>query len=285
MSAELQTAGQVRWAGVRLSGPTTVRNLDVIDLLANYCKWCGECIFDSSTKPRMFCDNNNVCCNAYSRAKKRGKAKRSSFAVCQARAKMWLRIWEWGKAGSTVDNIRVSRDEVIRASGQTVECTRDFSDRINNKSLLTFTTPEDHIRKVKMTLNRIVERRKAKQKGKDKRREHKGIDVHVKPIEPKSNADRDVLRDLDWAERQKRIGSGKMPRLNTNWCSQCNHYVAQDHEHPMDAPTIVSSEQRKTLASIGFADYEMTVEVLRAESERIEEKYQALRSKYRVVGG
>jgi hypothetical protein len=40
---------------------------------------------------------------------------------------------------------------------------------------------------------------------KDRRREHVGHDVHVKPIEPKSNADRDVLRDLDWAERQQKL--------------------------------------------------------------------------------
>lgn len=44
-----------------------VRNLDVIDYLANDCKWCGEVIFNSSTKPRSFCDNNNRCCNNYSR--------------------------------------------------------------------------------------------------------------------------------------------------------------------------------------------------------------------------
>jgi len=46
---------------------TVVRNLDVINYLANSCKWCCEYIFDSSTKPRKFCDNNNVCCNNYSR--------------------------------------------------------------------------------------------------------------------------------------------------------------------------------------------------------------------------
>jgi hypothetical protein len=45
-----------------------VRNLYVIDYLAKWCKWCGAVIFDSSTKPRMFCDNNNVCCNAFSRS-------------------------------------------------------------------------------------------------------------------------------------------------------------------------------------------------------------------------
>jgi hypothetical protein len=44
-----------------------VRNLDVTDYLANRCKWCGEYIFDSSTKPRRFCDNGNVCWNNYSR--------------------------------------------------------------------------------------------------------------------------------------------------------------------------------------------------------------------------
>jgi hypothetical protein len=45
----------------------TVRNLDVIDFLANRCRWCGEYIFDSATKPRRFCNNNNVCCNKFSR--------------------------------------------------------------------------------------------------------------------------------------------------------------------------------------------------------------------------
>jgi len=131
----------------------------VIDYLAKRCKWCGADVIDSPTKHRQFCDNNNVCCNAYSRAKKRGKAKRSSLTVCRARAQRWVKLWEWGKAGSTVDNIRVSRDEVIRASGQTVECIRDFSDQISEKPL-TFSTLLDHIRKEKVTVDRIIERRK-----------------------------------------------------------------------------------------------------------------------------
>jgi len=46
---------------------SAVRNLDVIDFLANRCRWCGEYIFDSATKPRSFCNNNNVCCNKFSR--------------------------------------------------------------------------------------------------------------------------------------------------------------------------------------------------------------------------
>jgi hypothetical protein len=47
-----------------------VRNL-VVDYLLQECKWCGEVIIDSSTKRRKFCNNGNVCCNAYSRDKKR----------------------------------------------------------------------------------------------------------------------------------------------------------------------------------------------------------------------
>jgi hypothetical protein len=48
-----------------------VRNLDVIDYLSHKCKWCGAEILDSATKRRKFCNNDNVCCNAYSRDKKR----------------------------------------------------------------------------------------------------------------------------------------------------------------------------------------------------------------------
>jgi hypothetical protein len=51
---------------------------------------------------------------------------------------------------------------------------------------------------------------------------------------------------------------------HTNWCSQCNHYVAQNHGHPMDAPTIVSSEQKKTLAADGernFIGVELSIAV------------------------
>jgi hypothetical protein len=46
-----------------------------------------------------------------------------------------LRIWEWGKAGSTVDNIKVSRDEVIRASGQTVDYLFFDNDTIGTRKL------------------------------------------------------------------------------------------------------------------------------------------------------
>lgn len=161
MSAELQTAAGIE-AEIRLSGSTAVRNF-FIDYLAKRCKWCGADVEDSPTKHRQFCDNNNVCCNAYSRAKKRGKAKRSSLAVCQSRANRWLQIWEWGKAGSTVDNIRVSRDEVIRASGQTVECILTFVDDNTRSKGFTF----DRARKEKLTLDRIVERRKEIQLVKD----------------------------------------------------------------------------------------------------------------------
>lgn len=53
-------------AGVEIG----VRNLHVMDFLIKRCKWCAKEIFDSSTKPRIFCNNNNVCCNAYSRHKR-----------------------------------------------------------------------------------------------------------------------------------------------------------------------------------------------------------------------
>lgn len=65
MSADLQIAGQTGQA--ELYPEIVVRNLDVIDYLSHNCKWCGEVIFNSSTKPRTFCDNNNRCCNNYSR--------------------------------------------------------------------------------------------------------------------------------------------------------------------------------------------------------------------------
>lgn len=64
MSTELKTAASDGQAEVEIA----VRNLDVIDYLAHRCKWCGEHIFDSSTKPRKFCNNNNRCCMAYSRS-------------------------------------------------------------------------------------------------------------------------------------------------------------------------------------------------------------------------
>jgi hypothetical protein len=47
----------------------TVRNL-MVDYLLKRCKECGEIIIDSSTKPRMFCNNGNVCCNRFSRGRR-----------------------------------------------------------------------------------------------------------------------------------------------------------------------------------------------------------------------
>src|ERR1700730_16066580 len=59
------------------AGPEMVfRNLDVIDYLIKRCKWCNKEILDSSTKPRMFCDNNNSCCSSYSRKERNKVAKR-----------------------------------------------------------------------------------------------------------------------------------------------------------------------------------------------------------------
>jgi hypothetical protein len=49
-----------------LSPEIPVRNL-VVDYLLKLCKWCGEEIVDSATKPRKFCNNDNVCCNNSSR--------------------------------------------------------------------------------------------------------------------------------------------------------------------------------------------------------------------------
>jgi hypothetical protein len=65
MSTELQAAAGGRaGADVKIA----VRNSLVIDFLVKRCKQCGKEIFDSSTKPRKFCDNNNRCCMAYSRS-------------------------------------------------------------------------------------------------------------------------------------------------------------------------------------------------------------------------
>lgn len=63
------------------------------------------------------------------------------------------------------------------------------------------------------------------------------IDVHVKPVEPKSNADRDVLRDLDWAERQARLRQG-IRKPKTNFCTECGEYVNQNHEHTEEQSTV-----------------------------------------------
>jgi hypothetical protein len=151
--------------GGQVEADTTVRNLLVIDFLSKRCKWCGEYIFDSSTKPRKFCDNNNRCCNAYSRS---------------------LR----------------NRDRYLS--------------KIDGR----YEGPLSGITKRRIT---------GKDHGFHPILLPKDVDVRVKPIEPKFNVV--TPADVDWAERQKRVGSGEMPRLRTNWCSQCSNYVAQNHEH------------------------------------------------------
>jgi hypothetical protein len=75
-----------------------VRNLVVIDFLVKRCKWCGAVIFNSPTKPRTFCDNNNVCCNAFSRSQhksagvKKLKLDHAAFEIVEAPVRYQLLV-------------------------------------------------------------------------------------------------------------------------------------------------------------------------------------------------
>lgn len=99
MSAELNHAADGQ---AELCPEIAVRNLDVIDYLANTCKWCGEVIFNSSTKPRTFCNNNNLCCNNYSR---RGVGKKVWDAL--KRAKRCLVVDDTPSFAPTMVNKRI----------------------------------------------------------------------------------------------------------------------------------------------------------------------------------
>lgn len=112
MNAELQAAAGIGQA--ELYPEIHVRNLDVIDYLANLCKWCDVPIFDSFTKPRSFCNNGNVCCNNYSR---RGVSKKVWEALKRAKRELVVKdkpSFVDTMVNTIIKNARGDEIEVIR---------------------------------------------------------------------------------------------------------------------------------------------------------------------------